>query len=93
MTAQATAVNVTGSAVVSAGPCTYRGVSLRDAGAMMGTTITVYDNAAAASGTVLAAFQVGQGAHVLDNPGDGIRAANGIYLQTTNAVVGSVRVG
>lgn len=93
MGAAATAVAVTGTgAVFALGTCTYRGLSLRDASGSA-NTVTVYDNPAAASGTVLATFVLDANASVLDNVDGGVRAATGLYLETTGAVIGSVRIG
>jgi hypothetical protein len=92
MTAQAIAYNVTATAAVVAIPCTYRGLSIRDASGAT-NTVKLYDNASAASGTVLAAFQLAANASALDSVPDGVRCANGIYLQATGAIEGSVRVG
>lgn len=92
MTAQAVAHNVTASAVVRAHACTYRGLSIRDASGST-NTITVYDHASAASGTVLGTFTLAANASALDNIADGLRAEFGLYFASTGAVVGSVRVG
>lgn len=93
MTAQATARDVTATAVVMAMPCTYRGLSIRDTSGAT-NTVTLYDNdTAVASGTVLASFQLAANASALDNVADGVRAAKGIYLVASGAIVGSVRVG
>lgn len=92
MTAQAIPVGVTATGVVVATAATYRGVSIRDTSGST-NTITLYDNATTNSGTVLASFQLAANASALDNVADGVRCANGIYLQATGAVVGSVRVG
>ena len=88
-------VNVTTTAAVRATPCTYHGFTLQ-AGAS-GATITIHDNASAASGTHLEMITLGANASahayyaVEDNAG-GVRANNGIYFATTNAVTGSIRV-
>lgn len=92
MTAQASAVNVAGSGAVIATPCTYRGLSVRDTSGVA-NTVTVYDNASAAAGTVLGSFTLAANGSALDNIADGVRAANGIFLQSTGAIVGSVRIG
>lgn len=92
MTAQATAVNVTGTGAVFAGPCTFRGFYLNSGVAQ---TVTIYDNASAASGTVLAQFTASAAGQAFqESPADGIRCANGIFVNVSaGAVVGSVRVG
>ena len=92
MTAQAVPYNVTATGVVIATAATYRGLSVRDTSGST-NTVTLYDNASAASGTVLGSFQLAANASALDNVADGLRCANGIYLSATGAIVGSVRVG
>lgn len=92
MTAQATAVGVTGTGAVLGNPCTYRGLSIRDTSGVT-NIVRVYDNAAAASGKILAAFQLAGNASALDTVPDGVRAENGLFLETTGAVEGSVRHG
>lgn len=91
MAAPCTATNVTGTGTVQSGGCTYRGLSLRDTSGSA-NTITVYDNTAA-SGTVIASFQLAANASALDNISDGLRCGTGIHLVATGTVVGSVRVG
>lgn len=92
MTAQAVAVNVTGSGAVCTTVCTYRGLSIRDTSGAA-NTVTLYDSASAASGTVLATFTLTANGSAGENVPDGVRAANGIFLQSTGSVAGSVRVG
>ena len=91
MTAQATAVNVAGTGAVNAGPCTYRGFWLTATAAT--TTVTIYDNASAASGTVLASFTLAANGAASDDITDGLRCANGIFVSASVAIVGHVRVG
>lgn len=91
MTAQAQALNVTSTGPVVAGPCTYRGFWIQTS---TGATVTLYDNASAASGTVLAVFTNAAAGDRADDITDGVRCANGIYLQvSTGTVLGHVRVG
>lgn len=93
MTALANPIPVTGAGVVMATPCSYRGLSIRDTSGAT-NTVTLYDNASAASGTVLFSYVLAANAAVPpENVPDGVRCANGLYLNTTGAVVGSVRVG
>lgn len=92
MTAQCVPYNVTATGVVVATAATYRGLSIRDTSGAT-NTVTLYDNASAASGTVLGSFQLAGNASALDNIADGLRCANGIFLQATGAIVGCVRVG
>lgn len=91
MTAQAVAVPVTGTGAVLGTPGTYRGISIRDTTGAP-NTVTLYDNTAG-SGTVLATAQLAANASFLDVAPDGVRAGTGLFLTTTGAVVGSVRVG
>jgi len=58
------------------------------------TPVTFYDNASAASGTVL--LQVGanaNGCHTVVIPGEGIRALNGVYCDTGNAAAVTIFYG
>lgn len=90
MTAQANAVNVTVQGVVSSTACTYRGFWIFS---VPGSTVTLYDNASAASGTVLASGVIAANGFLSDDIGDGVRCANGIFLASSAAVSGHVRVG
>lgn len=90
MTAQATAVNVTGTGTVSAGPCTYRGFWIAST---PGATVTIYDDPAAATGTVLASFTLAANGSAFADISDGVRCANGIFVQASAAIVGHVRIG
>lgn len=50
------------------------------------TPVTFYDNASAASGTVL--FKIGvtaAGSHTVVIPGEGVRALNGVFCDTGSA--------
>jgi len=50
------------------------------------TTVAIYDNSSAASGTVLLRVGVtASGAHTIVIPGEGIKALNGVYCDTGNA--------
>ena len=90
MTTQASAVSVTGTGVVQAGPCTLRGLSIRDTSGS-GNTVKLYDNASAASGTVLFAYALAANGTTPPLTIDGgLRAAAGLYLSATGAVEGSV---
>jgi hypothetical protein len=90
MSAQATPYNVTATGAVYAGACTYRGFSI---GSTAGATVVLYDNASAASGTVLASFTLAANGFQDVDVADGVRCANGIYLSASAAVQGHVRVG
>lgn len=91
----ARAVALTGSdQAVLASPGAYRGVGLWNSHATNGSTVTIYDNASAASGTVLDSFTLAAGASA-SVVYDGIWCVNGIYVDIggTGTVVGSVRIG
>lgn len=90
MTAQATAINVTATGAVSAVPCTCRGFWIFSTA---GATVTLYDNPSAASGTVLAKFVLAANEEATADFADGVRCAAGIYLSSTAAIEGHVRVG
>lgn len=93
MTAQAGAVNVVGTGAVSAIPCTLRGLSIRDT-SNAGNTVKIYDNASAASGTVLFAYALSAlGTTPPLSIDNGLRAPNGLYMSTTGPVEGSVWIG
>jgi hypothetical protein len=86
---KATALPVTGTGAVRAGPGVYRGLRLRDTSGAT-NTVKVFDNASAASGTILFVAQLAANATTTDAPGDGMFHANGLFLQTTGTVEGSV---
>lgn len=93
MAAQATPYNVTATGVVYAGAATFRGCSIRDTSGAT-NTVKIFDNASAASGTVLFSVQLAANASVPPlSIDDGVRAVNGLFLQATGAVEGSVWVG
>ena len=88
-------VPVTTSAAVRTTACSYNGYSLR-AGAS-GAVITIYDNASAASGTVLEVINISASTsvHVYypeEKGTGGLRAVNGLYFSTNQTVTGSIRV-
>jgi hypothetical protein len=87
---------VTVSAVVLAIPGTYYGYTLRNASGVA-AIVTIYDNASAASETILDTFGLAIGASASafynatdDTPG-GIRASAGIYFSSDQTLVGSIR--
>jgi hypothetical protein len=89
MIAQARAVNVTTTATVYSGGCTYRGLSI---GSTAGAAVVVYDGTSAA-GTVLASFTLAAaGFQHIDIPA-GVRCDTGIHITCSAAVQGHVRVG
>jgi hypothetical protein len=93
MGAEASAVNVTATGVVVATPASLRGCSIRDTSGAT-NTVKIFDNASAASGTILLSVQLAANASIpplaID---DGLRAANGLFLSATGAVEGSVWIG
>lgn len=91
-TAQAGAKAVTASGAVSAVPCTFRGLSLRDTSGAT-NIVDLYDNPSAAGGPVVATIVLAASGPGQITVPDGVRCANGLYLQATGAVVGSVWVG
>lgn len=92
MANQSTPVPVTGAGAVSAAPCTFRGYAITDTSGA-NNTIKLYDNASAASGTVLASFVLAANATRELDINDGCRCAKGIYLNSTGSVEGHVRIG
>ena len=94
MTAQSTpvALAAAGSGAVFTGQGTLRGFWLVTSAA---ATVTIYDNASAASGTVLAQWTT-SGANA-DRQYDftgGVRFVNGVYVSvSTGTVTGNVRLG
>ena len=56
--------------------------------------VILYDNASAASGTVLVKLGVtAAGAHTVVIPGEGIRAVNGVYCDTGDAAAVTIFYG
>ena len=56
--------------------------------------VVLYDNASAASGTVLLRLGVtAAGAHTVVIPGEGIRATNGVYCDTGDAAAVTIFYG
>lgn len=90
MAAQSTAINVTATGVVSATPATLRGFWIFSTA---GATVTLYDNASAASGTILATFILAANGWEKWDFADGVRCANGIFLNASAAITGNVRIG
>lgn len=88
-TAPARPLNVTATATVYVGPCTFRGLHLFSTA---GAVVTLYDNTSAA-GVILAKFTLAAGGDRDVDLGDGARCENGIHLVATAAVEGHVRVG
>lgn len=92
MAAQASAVPAAAGVVVG-GPCTLRGLSIRDTSNAV-NTIKIYDNASAASGTILFSYQLAALAAVPPlSIDDGVRAVAGLFMTATGGIEGSVWIG
>jgi hypothetical protein len=91
-TAQAAARGVTATGAVVAAPCTFRGLSLRDASGVA-NIVDLFDSPSAAAGTVVATVVLAANGSGHVSAPDGVRCANGLWLQTTGAVIGSVWTG
>jgi hypothetical protein len=93
MPAQATAIPLAaaGSGAVVANTCTLRGFWLVTSAAAV---ITIYDNASAASGTVLAQWTGTVAGDKEFDFADGVRCVNGIYVNVASGTVtGHIRIG
>ena len=93
-TVAGTSVAMTGSdQVVSNVTKRYRGFSIRETSGASGATVVIYDNASAASGTILEEITLLPGETGREWYNTGVIATNGIYLDVVSgAVAGSVRV-
>jgi len=94
--AAAVPVALTGAdqAAAAAGPGTYLGFAIREtAGAV--ATIRVYDNASAASGTLLDTIELSANESAREYYGpDGLWFKSGVYVKiVAGTVEGSVRIG
>ena len=89
MTAQATAIPVTGTGTAQNGACTFRGLAI---GSTAGATVVVYDGVSAA-GTILAQFTLAAGGFMPMDIADGVRCLVGIHVTATAAIQGHVRIG
>lgn len=90
MEAQSTPIPVTGTAqAIYAGPCTLRGFYISST---VGADVVLYDNASAASGTILGQFTLAAKGDKPVTITDGARCLNGIFLSATAAVQGHVRI-
>jgi hypothetical protein len=89
----AIAVAVTGDAAVVAHRTTFLGFSVHNNTASA-NTVVLYDNASAASGTIIATVDLVAtvGHEWIAVPG-GVQCVNGLYLDSTGAITGSVWVG
>jgi hypothetical protein len=95
MGTSARAIALTGSdQAVRADATIYRGFSIRETSGSAAAVVRLFDNASAASGTVLDEISLASGESVREWYEGGIWAVNGIYVDVVSgAVAGSVRVG
>lgn len=93
MQSPARTVALTGAdQVVRAAASIYRGITLRETAGATAVCV-LYDNASAASGTILDAFSLAANASV-SFVHDGIWAENGIFVDiVSGTLAGSVRIG
>jgi hypothetical protein len=83
---------VTADEATKAVGCRYFGLTFRETAGSTGSVV-VYDNASAASGTILDSVGLAANAHANTWYGpQGITAVNGIYVDITGTLQGSVRV-
>lgn len=72
----------------------YRGFTIRETSGTASAVVRIYDNDAAASGTVLDEISLNAGESAREWYESGIWAVNGVYVNVVSgAVAGSVRVG
>lgn len=96
MASNVVSVALTGSdQAVRASGCTYHGFTIRETSGVAVAVVNIYDNASAASGTLLDTISLAANESAReDYLPQGIRAGNGIYVDVVSgAVAGSVRVG
>lgn len=88
-------IALTGSnQAVSANRVYYRGFAIRETSGSASAVVRIYDNASAASGTLLDEIALNAGESAREWYESGIWAANGVYVSiVSGAVAGSVRVG
>lgn len=87
-------VALTGSnQAVKAQPAVYRGFTIRETTGSASATVVIYDNASAASGTILEQISLAAGESARECYSAGLSAVNGIYVSiVSGTVAGSVRV-
>jgi hypothetical protein len=82
------------SQALSTGSVRYSGFTIRETGGTVGAIVRVWDNASAASGTVLDEISLAAGESAREFYPGGIRASYGVYVQVVSgAIAGSVRIG
>ena len=89
MTAQSSAVAAVQNTAVVTGVCTYRGFHISSTA---GADVVIYDNTTN-SGLVLAQFTLAAKGDRFVDVSDGMRCSTGIYVSSTGAVQGHVRIG
>lgn len=90
---RANPVSVTGSAAVVATRAVFMGASVRETAGST-AAVRIYDNASAASGTLVAAFSLPANGSFTVAPPGGVQAVNGLYWSVVSgSVEGSVWVG
>jgi len=89
------AVALTGSdQAVRAVPAGYGGFAIKETSGTATAAVVIYDNASAASGTILEEIALNPGESAREYYPDTIAAQAGIYVDiVSGAVAGSVRVG
>ena len=88
-------VGVTGSdQVVRAVQAYYRGFTVRETSGSATALVRIFDNASAASGTVLDEIALNSGESAREWYESGVWATSGIYVDVVSgAAAGSIRVG
>lgn len=89
MAGQSTAVAAVQNTAVVTGACTFRGFGISSTA---GADVVIYDNTAA-SGLILAQFTLAAKGYQAVDIADGVRCLTGIYVSSTAAVQGHVRIG
>lgn len=90
MTSQSAPIAVgASSAVAYTGACSYRGFSISSTA---GADVVIYDGVTAA-GTILAQFTLAAKGFLHVDIADGTRCTTGVYVSTSAALQGHVRVG
>lgn len=88
------ALPIAGTGVLRSTPVTYLGFSIDETSGAATAKVILYDNASAASGTILDVIDLLPGQSAREWYGDGLVTVNGIYCSVVSgAVAGSVRVG
>lgn len=84
-----------GAGVAIANPAGLFGLQVREVTAVAAPgTLQVYDNAAAAAGTIIATVRLGADGEFQINWKSGVRIQNGLFVQATGAdIAGSLAVG